>query len=298
MMYEYLIFGVAFGGTMIAAILDLWTTEVPDSVSIVVGGISFGLHVYLSWMTGNIGYALWSAGLGLGFLAGGWALYCVGGWGGADAVVLGSIGFALPYVAEVMAPLGQTPWPYPVSFLLNVLIVGSIYSLGYAAYKGFAVDGLMQTFFDDLRRYWKRMMAIVLFVIALLVSIAVVAHVQNIATLTESLQTLGWYIPLLVGLLILYRYLRVVEDEGMVIEKDVDELVLGDVVVEDIELEAGDIHPQRIEGITQDQLDELCETEETVPVQHGVRFVLTFPLAFAATAFYGDLVLVIMTIMG
>lgn len=296
-MYEYLIFGIAFGGTMIAALLDLWTTEVPDSISIIVGGISFGLHVYLSWMTGDISYAVWSLGLGLGFLAGGWLLYWIGGWGGADAVVLGSLGFALPYVAEVMAPLGQTPWPYPVSFLLNVLIVGSIYSIGYAAYKGVTVEGVMQSFLEDLKRYSTRMIAVILSVTALLVTVAVVAHLNQIAPLSESVRTMGWYIPLLIGLLILYRYLRVIEDEGLVIEKDVEDVVIGDVVVESVELEAGDIHPQRIVGIEEEQLEELHETRETVPVQHGVRFVLTFPLAFAATAFYGDLILVLMTMM-
>lgn len=298
MMYEYLIFGVAFGGTMIAAILDLWTTEVPDSISIIVGSVSFGLHLALSWVTGDITYALWSAGLGVGFLAAGWALYCVGGWGGADAVVLGSLGFALPYIGEVMAPLGAVPWPYPFTFMLNILIIGSLYSLAYAMYKGFTVDGLMQTFLDDIRNYAGRMMLIMIAVTGVMAGIALAADLQGLAPIGSSLQVMVWYLPLLIGLLILYRYLRIVEDHGLVREIDVEDLAVGDVVVEEIELEAGDIHPSRIVGIDEDQLDELIETKETVEIQHGVRFVLTFPLAFAATAFLGDLVLLALDLLG
>lgn len=297
-MYEYLILGVAFGGSMIAALWDLWTTEVPDSVSIIVGGISFGIHVAISVITGDMSYILWSAGLGFGFFGAGWLLYYIGGWGGADAVVLGSLGFALPYVGEVMAPLQQVPWPYPVSFLLNVLIIGSVYSLVYAGYKGFKTEGLMSIFLEDLKAYAPRMIGIGAGVIGLMGGIAVFAHIQNIAPLRSSLQVLVWYIPLLIGLLFLYRYLRIVEDHGLVVEKDVEDLVVGDVVVTDVELDAGDVHASRIVGIDEAQRDEVQEKRDTVPVQHGVRFVLTFPLAFAATAFLGDLVFVLLMQLG
>ncbi|MFB6076863.1 MAG: prepilin peptidase [Candidatus Nanohaloarchaea archaeon] len=293
-MIGYIVFAVAFIGSSIAAYLDLKTTEVPDSVSVAVASLALVLHFVVSYTSGEWRFLISSILVGIAFFGLGWLLYLLGTWGGADAFVLGSIGFALPYLPEEFAPLFIAPWPFFMTLLFNTMIVGLVYSLLYAVYHGFRSDGVMAAFQEEMREYWRRAAMIVMVYISVIAALTVVYRGGLVLT-QRTLLLIGGHGVLLLGLLMLYRYLQAVEERAMRAEVDVDELGEGDVLAEDVDLEDGKIDASRIVGLTEEEVEEIQEARETVTVKYGVRFVPSFPAALLISVTIGDLLYIVVS---
>lgn len=246
----------------------------------------------------------------------GWGMYYVGMWGGADAFVLGAVGYALPQLPAAVTPAALAPWPFPVSLILTVFLVGAVYSVLYAAVTAARsdrfVDKLSQELEDRRERY-----ALVILLYALVAGAGTVAvYTLFSPPLLLVLRNFAASLLLLSALLALAVFLRAVESRVMAREIPVEELAEGDVLGEDIDLGARrddpveDVtdrvaaalravlpftlpggnadHADRIAGLTAEQVEELRERRDRVTVRTGVRFVPAFPAAILVLLLAGD----------
>jgi len=293
-MIGYLIFAVALLGTSYAAYLDLKTTEVPDIVSMGVAGAGIILNGVLSYITGNIFYVAASIVVGAVLFALGWLAYLGGLWGGADAFVLGSIGFALPTLPPAFNPLYVAPWPFAVTLFLNLVVVGTLYILGYSIYKGLTSEGVMERFARDFKEYWRRIAAITLFFVAATAALTAYLSYSIGVNIRSALALWTAYIPMLIGLLLLYRYLKIVENDFMREKIDVKNLQEGDVLAEDVDVEGESIESQKIVGLEEKEIEKIQAARNQVAVRHGVRFVPSFPVTVVVSVLFGDIVFALM----
>ncbi len=137
----------ALVGSAIAAIWDLKTTEVPDQVSYAMIGIAlfiFGWQSIADWSYMPIVNSIIP---GLAFLAFGFIMYRLGQWGGADVLLLSAIGFLLPGFPNY----GQTVFSYPLTFFINLFIVGAAYMLLYAVVFAVLNKRIFSNFSKDLK---------------------------------------------------------------------------------------------------------------------------------------------------
>ncbi|MCJ7478565.1 MAG: prepilin peptidase [Candidatus Nanohaloarchaeota archaeon QJJ-7] len=303
------------GGLSYAAYHDLETTEVPDSVSLVIGGGALFFHGYRSFISGSPDPLAASLASGIGLFVFGWLLYLTGMWGGADAFVLGAAGFSLPALVAAFEPVYSAPWPEQFSFLMTVFLVGSVYSVSYAVYvasrHGDFLTALEEEF-ETRRHHYSRI--IVLFT-GMMVAGTFAVYTVVSPPLKTVVSNLAAFILVLTGFLVLSLFLRTVESRAMQSKIPVDKLEEGDVLAEDIELQNVREDPiegltdkildrilsplpfeipgfgsegGRVAGLTSEQVQELGEMREEVKVRTGVRFVPVFPVALLLLILLGD----------
>ncbi|MDY6768798.1 MAG: A24 family peptidase, partial [Candidatus Nanohaloarchaea archaeon] len=149
-MLQHAFVAFVLAGVSYAAYLDLRTSEVPDWVSLTVAAGSLLYYGYQSAVAGTAAPLLASLISGTVLFALGWTMYLAGMWGGADAFVLGAVGYALPSL-----PAGYggaaAPWPFPFSLLMTVFTVGAVYSVVYAAVVAARADGFRQKLGSELQ---------------------------------------------------------------------------------------------------------------------------------------------------
>lgn len=265
---------IAFLTLSAGAIMDLKTTEVPDSLNVagVVGGIllhliaSLGSMDYstvfsaalvmdpVSWFTALGEPLVWSLGVGAAFSVYGWGLYFTGMWGGADAFAMSVLGFAAPYAVTGPGIL------YPFSAFVAVLLSGFIYTLLFGLWKSFKNPEVFGETVRELKQNERR------------ISLEIVLATAISAVTAFFNPALGMtYFVFLLAMIFLYRYFRNIQEGLMEKEVPVDELEGGEVLGEDEELGG------KIEGITEEDIESI--EKDTVVVREGIRFVPVFPVA-------------------
>lgn len=256
-MIEIFSHALAFSVLFVAAVWDLKTTEVPDTLGWigVVGGIS--LHGFLSYSTGSLEPLVFSLGVGAIFSVYGWGSYLLGMWGGADAFAMSVLGFAAPY------SISGTGFFHAASLFVNVMLVGFVYTLGFAVWKAVRSGGVF-------RKTWNRLMMEEKRVAAEILAAGVFSGVLLYFGGT------GWaFFMALVALILLYRFLKVLEAEEMTREVKVSELEGGEVPA------TGQGLGHKVKGLTDEDIEAI--EKESIQVRSGVRFVPAFPAALLLT---------------
>ena len=85
------------------------------------GLIYWGLFSLFYW---NLVYILGSCIIGLWFFCVGFVMWKLSGWGGGDWLLFTGYGFLLPFLKSGL-------FIYPISFLMNLAVVGGIYLIVY-----------------------------------------------------------------------------------------------------------------------------------------------------------------------
>ncbi len=286
-MLGYLGFSIAIVGSTIAAVWDLKTTEVPDYVSIITAVSGLLVNLAMWQFTGEFMYFLASIVVGTSFFALGWLFFLTGVWGGADAFVMGAVGFAMPVLPEVFSPLSLATWPFALTLLMNIFIIGAVYTLLFALFKGLSDKSVVEEYFRDIKNYWKTVLAI--FIVYCVVIIGFSRILVPDQFLNNSLTYISVSGPFLLGMLLIYRFLKVVENVGMTKKVDVEELSVGDVLAEDVKIGEETISSDRIVGLSEENVEEIRESVETVNIRSGVMFVPAFPVAIILSVTVGDL---------
>lgn len=148
-MLEFIPFAIALIGSSIAAAWDLKTTEIPDEISyimIAAALLIYGMQSLLAW---DYWPLLSSCIVGLSFLGFGFVMYYFGQWGGGDAKVLAAIGFLLPTAPAFLK--FTFFFPFPISYIINVFLVGAAYMLAYAVAIAAMNEKVMHEFKRDVK---------------------------------------------------------------------------------------------------------------------------------------------------
>jgi Flp pilus assembly protein protease CpaA len=254
-MFETIAIIIAMAGSVIAAVWDLLTTEVPDELLAIMVSSGIGLWYFHALSTGNYLPLFYSLVIGGAILILGLVLYQRGHWGGADAWLLAATAFLLPlYSSEIFM--------YP--FIFNLLIVGTVYMIIYAIALGFKNRRVFKYFLEDIRENWRFVVPpIAVLGLLLLITYPYINY---------------FIITALILLIFFWRY-------ALVIEKRVFKKT-----IRSSELKEGDVLDDMIwKGLTKKEVETIRKTKEFVTIKEGVRFIPVFPIALAITLFYGNL---------
>lgn len=289
-MIGYILAAVALAGGSLASWYDLRTTEVPDLVPFATGMTGVIIHLIRSLVANNFSFLLSSLAVGTIFLAIGYACYLVGLWGGADALILGAIGYVLPELPSQFSALLSPLWPYQLTLILNIFLVGSVYSILYSIVLAWRKENRLQLVLDQFKERKKSIMLSASLVGGSLVAMSfyfvLMAQIRLVRVLERGL----FFFSLFLLLVLTYYFLKGLEENEMKRKIPVAQLKEGDVLAQDVELEGGSLSSRKIQGLDKDEVEAIKQEKEKVMVKSGVCFIPTFPLAVLLTLAVGDLI--------
>jgi Flp pilus assembly protein protease CpaA len=278
-MFELIALILAFAGSSVAAAWDLKTTEIPDYIPyimIVVGLVIAGAQSYLQWSYWPMVSSLIVGGglLGLGFL-----MYYTGQWGGGDAKLLAALGFLLPYSSLQFTP--SLLFPFPVTYLINIFLVGAIYMILYALVLSLFNRKIIHEFKHDVKASSRLFVlgAVALFVAIAAVNVYLTYYFELKFSLTYIIENTIVPVGGVVALFFVWKFARAVESVGFKRLIPTSQLKVGDVLKDS----------KLWEGITEEQMKEIKKTKSRVWIKEGVRFAPAFPLALLFTIYFGDI---------
>lgn len=273
---------VAFLGSIYAAIWDLRTTEIPDEIPhamIIFALLYYGIQSVIEsnpWVFLN-SFIAGGAIFVLGFI-----MYYAGQWGGGDAKILAAIIFLLP--------ISNTFLPFPITFLLNVFVVGAGYMILYSLVLAIMNKKIFSAFFVDVR---KNKAVFALGSISLFATFSIINY-SILTLLAYPINYLSIFqnaiIPVVaaIALYSIWRFAKAVEDVGFKRKIPISKLKVGDVLID-----------SRVwEGITEKQWKIIKKSgKRFVWIKEGVRFAPAFPLALAFTLIYGDFLFLLLRVV-
>ena len=277
MLLETILLVVALGGSVLAGIIDLKTTEIPDWIPYVMIGVGIAGNLVKSYLLWTYTPILLSVLVGLLFLGFGFMLYYTGQWGGGDAKLLSGIGFLLPQLSGI-----RTFFPFPLSFFFNVFFVGAFYMIGYTVVMALMNRRILVAFAKDLKGRIKELLLLNLGIIVFLgiIGVYTVNHL-GIVTAGDMLIFGGAVLAMTIGMFTLWRFAKAVEDIGFKRKIKVSKLREGDVP-DDSKI---------WEGLTKDQVEKIKKSgKKEIVIKEGVRFGPVFAIALIVTVLAGDAV--------
>lgn len=300
-LFDWAFLAVALAGTAAAGWVDLKTTEIPDIIPLsmaIAGAIIHAARAIFIWDTTLL---LTGLAVAAGFLAFGYLLYFLGQWGEADALLLGALGFLIPQPLAMFAGAGAPTYSgliFPIALLLNLFIVGAIYSIIYA-FGLAAKDGhVVGAFFKDVKKSKKGFAiiagAITAFFVGfeafLLLGISYAPHYELFLVYLTFL-LFG------VGLWFFYKFASVLEKVALRRKISVAKLKVGDVLAEDVKTKSGKISSRLYKGLTPKQIKALKAAKKEVKIKEGVRYSPVFFITVLATAIFGNILFLLIGVL-
>lgn len=279
-MFEFVYLAIAFIGSSLASYFDLKTTEIPDKIPHIMIALALIFYSIQSILTASYWPILNSLIVGLSLLGFGFLMYYLGQWGGGDAKILAAVGFLLPQIPQGFAKLS---FPFPLTYLINVFIIGAAYLLFYAFVLALINRKIISEFFKEMKANSKVLIigSIFLFVLFLGANLYFSLYVKIfnfISFLSVSLLAL----VLSIFVFVLWKFARAVEEVGFKRKIPVSKLKVGDVLLES----------KVWEGITEKELKKIKRTRKSVWIKEGARFAPTFLIALIFTLYFGDGILI------
>jgi len=267
-MFELLYIAIALIGTLACGLWDLKTTNVPDVVGITMITTGLGLHALESYLIGSwnpLYYSLMFAGV---FLLFGLIMYFSGQWGGGDGELLVGIGALLP------TSIISTMFPFSVSYFINLLFVGSIYSI---IYSFFLIRNNKKILKQFIKSFDKKTITAIIILIAATIVIYLTSNIM-----------LSIISMLMVLLLVLQKYAKAVDD-GFYKKIPVSKLNIDDMIGENIPKLK--IFKNRIRGLTKAEVKKIKKSKKYVIIRDGIRWSMAFFLTLLFTIYFGDFML-------
>jgi len=273
-MFESISLTVALIGSAVGGMYDLKTSDMPDIVPYAMISIALVVHGVNSYLAWSYWPLLNSMVVGLGLLGFGYIMYFLGQWGGGDAWMLSAIGFLLPSLDKNLL------FPFPFSYLFNVFLVGAVYMLVYAFVFTLMNRKIIFHFKKDMKASSKVLAigSVALFFMLFIFNWFLMQRFQLNFDLTLSLANSILILLATIGLFVIYKFAKAVEDFGFKKRIHASKLKVGDVLLEN----------RIFEGITEKELKRIRKRKRYVWIKSGVRFAPTFPLALLFTIYFGD----------
>jgi len=263
-------FIIAFIGSLLAAIEDLKTTEIPDEIPFMMSTLGVFYWYIYSLNIGGFQPLLLSLATGLVLLAFGWLLYLGGQWGGGDAKVLAGIGFLMPFYSWFTMGMVSLY----VTFVINLFLVGSAYMIFYTLVIGFIDKKVFPAFVKSVRGDIKIVFGIPI------ISLMVVVLILNTVGFIEPLMLMSTFLISLF-ITLFWKYAKTIEDVAFKRRIPVSKLREGDVLFES----------KKWIGLTKEEVRKIKKTRKSVVIKEGVRFAPAFPLALIITYYLGNILL-------
>ncbi len=257
-MFEIVALTIALAGSLVAAIWDLLTTEVPDELLAIM--VSFGISIWFFFgvVTGDFTPLYFSIVIGTSLLAFGLLLYKKGSWGGADAWLLAAIAYLIPIYNGVL---------FMPSFIFNLLVAGSAYMIVYSLVLGLKYPWVFSHLVKDVKTNWR---------FSVLPSSIAVAVSAFLSLVYQG--DILYLSALLILLIFFWRYATVIEKKVFRRRIKTSALKPGDVVEDMI-----------WRGIEEKEIKSLRKRKKYVVIKEGVRFIPAFAIALVLTLLFGNM---------
>src|SRR3989344_3637018 len=244
---------------VIAAIIDIKTKEVPNIASYSLIAIVLSLKLIKSIIEKNFMYFIYALiGLGI-FLIVGLVLYYTKQWGGGDAKLLMGIGAAFLFypleLKEFFNPV-INDFPFILTILINIFIVGSIYSI--------------------------------LWCIGILIKNKSFSKVikSSIKDISNSKITLIWFTIIFI--------IITIESDYLIKEIPIAKLTEGDWVLNEIKIKNKLIYKPQNTGISKNNILKLKKLKiKKVTIKEGIPFVPAIALGTIISIILGNLIFII-----
>ncbi|MBW3018524.1 A24 family peptidase [Candidatus Woesearchaeota archaeon] len=289
-MIDLLLLLIGLAALIIASYTDLKTREVPDylSAAIIIG--AFGLRLMHSIFY-NDWWFLFNGAIAFGiFVAIAFALFYSGQWGGGDAKLLMAIGAVFAtYPSILLGHLSPILNIYfPLILLLNILVIGAIYSLIWGITIALINHRNFWLHFKKIRHEKKiRTLRIMIFIICAALLIATIFIPDFILKLLFITCALVAFLSIH-----LWLFAKTIEACCMIKETPISKLTEGDWIVENVYRGKKKICGPKDLGISLEQIKLLKKYKiKSVLVKRGIPFVPGILAAVIFTLVFGNLFL-------
>ncbi len=282
-MFEILVVTVVLLALIIGSISDLKHHEVPDWLSFGLIFTGIGLRLIASannqdWLILAYGFL----GLAACFIIS-LAMFYTGQWGGGDSKLLIGIG--------AMIGLDFKGFPTLALFLINTLILGGFYGIGFSIYLGIRHK---REFRKEIKQVYSnkimRLFSILSF-LSLILSLALIFILKDVPTklLFLSLSTI------FVIAIHTWIFMKAVEKVSMFKERPVEDLAEGDWIAKTIFAKGKKLVGPKDLGINKKQIELLKRYRiKKVLIKEGIPFVPSFFLGYLATLLVGNWVMLLL----
>lgn len=273
-------FGVGLLALIAASLFDIKTREVPDWLNFGLIAFSVGTSLILSIYHSYPGFLFSSvlgmvAGLAIGLL-----MFYTGQWGGGDSKLMIGLGGIIGLgVSEI-----RNGFPLLLVFLVNILLVGAVYGLGFSIYKAVRNH---KDFKEAIEKKLRSRGVLVIRIILLLVAIS--AFIFLLATRSlESALLFGFALSLFL-FFYLWAFVTVVEKVCMIKKISLSKLTEGDWIVGDVVKGKKIILKPSKTGVTLKEIEMLKKNKiRDVTIKIGIPFVPSFLIAYILTYLLGN----------
>ena len=273
---------VVLTALIIASITDIKTREVPDwlNYSLLISGLA--INGIFSLIYSNYSFIINSlTGLGIALVFA-LIMFYTGQWGGGDSKLLLGIGASM---GSILSFSGFVP-----SFIINMLLVGSVYGLGWGIIVALRNKKLFLKKAKKILSNKKLQKIKLIFTILSLLPFLILLINYNIINLILCL-LLFFSLNLIIYV---YIFSKIFEEAFMYKYVSPKKLTEGDWIADNIIIKGKKICGPKDLGINYKQIQKLIGLKiKKVKVKEGVPFVPSFLIAFILTLLLGNIVLLI-----
>ncbi len=299
--------------TGVSSYFDFKTREVENYITVGLIALAILMQGGNAYLTGSWQPFLYSLLVGGGFFIFGWIMFQTGQWGGADSKILIGLGILFANFSPV------APWPYIITFFLNVFLVGFFYSIAYAVFLTAKQPEIIGEFKKLARADIRELHLLVgMGAFAIILSVAFVYSRSTSLGINPSLSAFSPLITLLVLIptfWLLIKFMKTLEEKSLRLTLKANRLREFDLLVEDILKVGRKIMrvPEKLakekrksasevivdcsdpNGLSLEQIKIIKslvrqkKLENRFVVKWGLPFVPVFFLAILATIYFGDL---------
>ncbi len=280
-MIGFFLLGLALLACVLASYFDLKTREIPDSLTTLLIAAGLGIRFLFSIHSGEWGLFTDGAISALFLGAFGYLMYLTRQWGGGDTLLIAGIGTtigSLPADVLQLVPALFAPWPFAITLLINILVVGSAYGVLHIIWLAVSNPRVRSAFLADAgRTLWQP---------AFLLVAAGLLYGVPAASVSIAIMVIFW--PL-------YRLAKCAEAEVFVKEVKFSELREEDWLTEDIKVGGAVMARASSPGLSGEELSRIKnlirkgKLRGTTRIKEGIPFAPVFPMAIATSLLYGDL---------
>ncbi len=288
-MLEIILLTVVIIWLIAATVSDIKTKEIPNWLNFSLVIIAFSIFSIKSINQGNTSPILKSIIYFLIFLVIGNIMYYTKQWGGGDSKLLIALGAAIPvypgFLLDFFSPNLTTS--LPITFLINLVIIGSLYGLMYTL---FLILKNKRKVLNQFKKLLDKHQNLNKFLISsAIVGVLFFIFSNNILVKTISL------LILVSPVILSYIFILTKATEQVAMYKKIDSSKLqeGDWIKDKIVVNKKVIYSPKGLGVTKEQINMIKKHKKKVTIKDGIAFAPTFLIAVILSLTYGNIIFLI-----
>lgn len=284
MVYSLILVTITLIGLITATITDLKTREVPDWLSYGLIAIGLSLNLLFSIIYKNYWFFINSlAGFAL-FLIIALIMFYSAQWGGGDSKILMGLGALIGFDVRFIR------FPFLISLLINILLIGAIYGLIWSFLLAFRN---WKSFYKELKKLSHSIKIIKVRTYVVVFSFLILVLIFFTRGTIFNFLFLGLLLMVLLTFY-LWIFVKAIEKTCMLKSITPNKLTEGDWIVKDIKYKGKYICGPKDLGIEKKQIRQLVKLYrqnkiKNVLIKEGIPFVPSFLIAYVISLMFGNL---------